>query len=93
MSPEEREQYIISRSGHPLDPEWVEKRIDFDIKKHNENQKFLNQNPKIICPYCKSSNTKKITTMSKAAHTALFGIFSISRNSKQWHCNNCNSDF
>ena len=45
------------------------------------------------CPYCNSTNIKKITTGSKVAHTALFGIFSISRNSKQWHCNNCKSDF
>lgn len=45
------------------------------------------------CPYCNSTNTKKITTGSKVAHTALFGIFSMGRNSKQWHCNNCKSDF
>lgn len=44
-------------------------------------------------PYCHSTNTKKITMTSKAVHTAIFGIFSISRNNKQWHCNNCNSDF
>lgn len=47
----------------------------------------------ITCPYCKSTNTKKITNTSKAVHTAIFGIFSISRNSKQWHCNSCGSDF
>lgn len=45
------------------------------------------------CPYCNSTNIKKITTGSKVAHTALFGIFSMSRNSKQWHCNSCKSDF
>ena len=47
----------------------------------------------IECPYCHATNIVKITIASKAAHTALFGIFSLSRNSKQWHCNNCNSDF
>lgn len=51
------------------------------------------QKPIIECPYCHSTNTKKITNTSKAVHTALFGLFSISRNSKQFHCNNCNSDF
>lgn len=49
--------------------------------------------PTVTCPYCKSTNTKKISATSKAVHTAFFGIFSISRNSKQWHCNDCNSDF
>lgn len=47
----------------------------------------------VECPYCHSKDTKKITNTSKAVHTAIFGIFSVSRNSKQWHCNSCNSDF
>lgn len=49
--------------------------------------------PVVECPYCHSLDTKKITATSKAIHTAVFGIFSLSRNSKQWHCNQCNSDF
>ena len=47
----------------------------------------------VECPYCHSTNVKKITKTSKVAHTAVFGLFSLSRNSKQFHCNNCNSDF
>lgn len=47
----------------------------------------------VECPYCHATNVKKISTTSKAVHTAIFGFFSIGRNSKQWHCNNCNSDF
>lgn len=64
------------------------------------NPKYMNithstkpSKPAIECPYCHSTNTQKITTTSKVVHTALWGIFSISRNSKQWHCNNCKSDF
>lgn len=49
--------------------------------------------PTVTCPYCQSTDTKKITNTSKAVHTALFGVFSMSRNAKEWHCNNCNSDF
>ena len=44
-------------------------------------------------PYCHSKDTQKITNASKAVHTAVFGIFSMGRNSKNFHCNNCNSDF
>lgn len=44
------------------------------------------------CPYCHSKNTKKISTTSKVMDTALFGIFGTKR-LKQWHCNNCESDF
>lgn len=47
----------------------------------------------IECPYCHSKNTQKITATSKAVHTAIFGIFSVGRNSKNFHCNKCNADF
>ena len=47
----------------------------------------------VECPYCHATNVKKITYTSKVAHTAVFGIFSLSRNSKNYHCNHCNSDF
>ena len=61
---------------------------------NSNNTEFFKPKELIVeCPYCHSANTKKITTTSKAVHTALFGIFGMSRNSKQWHCNNCNSDF
>lgn len=61
-----------------------------------ENRKELygeNRVNKIECPYCHSMDTKKISGVSKAAHTAMFGILSVSRNNKQWHCNKCGSDF
>ena len=47
----------------------------------------------VTCPYCNATNVKKITKTSKAIHTAVFGIFSMGRNSKNYHCNHCNSDF
>lgn len=49
--------------------------------------------PIVTCPYCGSTNTKKISTASKATSVALFGIFAANKVSKQWHCNNCKSDF
>ena len=47
----------------------------------------------VECPYCHATNAKKITNTSKAVHTALFGIFSIGRNTKNFHCNNCGAYF
>ena len=65
-----------------------------DRKDKNSSDTIIpSSTPIIKCTYCGSPNTKKITVGSKAVHTALFGIFSIGRNSKEWHCNNCNSDF
>lgn len=52
-------------------------------------QELLN---KVHCPYCNSTNCKKISGVSKATSVAMFGIFS-QKVKKQWHCNNCRSDF
>ena len=46
----------------------------------------------VTCPYCNSTNTKKISLTSKAVNTAMFGILGTKRH-KQWHCNNCGSDW
>lgn len=67
------------------------------IKNSNIKDKNTEYNkrvkPIVECPYCHSKDTKKISIFSKVVHEAISGIYSISRNSKQWHCNNCNSDF
>lgn len=49
--------------------------------------------PTVKCPYCQSINTKKITNLSKAGSVAMFGVFAIGKTTKEWHCNNCKSDF
>ncbi len=78
---------ILENNNYEYDEEYWER-----INQHTINKNILTK-PTVECPYCHSTNTKKITNTSKAVHTALFGIFSVSRNSKQWHCNKCNSDF
>lgn len=47
----------------------------------------------VTCPYCKSTNTKKISNVSKAGSVALWGVYAVGKVSKQWHCDNCKSDF
>ena len=56
-------------------------------------ERIRNSSCVIQCPYCHSPNTKKISTISKAGNIALFGVFAMGKVSKQWHCNNCGSDF
>lgn len=56
-------------------------------------QKSASQTPKVTCPYCQSTNTQKISSLSKAGSVALWGIFALGKTTKQWHCNNCKSDF
>ena len=75
--------------------------FDFDtetnkvVKRWREEDRInyvIPTNPVVTCPYCNSTNTKKISLTSKAVNTALFGILGTKRH-KQWHCNNCGSDW
>lgn len=60
-----------------------------DREKLYGNSKVKN----VECPYCHSKVTKKISNLSKAGSVVLFGVFALGKTSKQWHCNQCNSDF
>ena len=76
---------------HDSDP--IEYQLKLSQFKANLSQtKAVEENNVPKCPYCHSTNTKKISTTSKVVNTALFGIFGQKRK-HQWHCNNCNSDF
>ena len=68
---------------------WDEERQ----KSHPENKSLKPITPTITCPYCKSTNTKKISGLSKAVSVGFWGIFALGKTTKQWHCNNCKSDF
>lgn len=48
--------------------------------------------PTVTCPYCKSTNTKKISGTSRWMSTGIFGLAS-GKLGKQWKCNNCKSTF
>ena len=48
--------------------------------------------PVIKCPYCKSTNTKKLSAASRGLSFGIFG-FGSKKIGKQWHCNGCGSDF
>lgn len=61
----------------------------------DEVGKIQRENPKYLprCPVCQSTNIRKISGISKAGSAALFGLFAVGKVSKQWHCNNCKSEF
>lgn len=84
---------VISRE-HLVDP-FIQQEIERqqNIKDNRREQLEKPQTPTITCPYCQSTNTKKISGLSKAGSVALWGIFALGKTTKQWHCNNCKSDF
>lgn len=46
----------------------------------------------VKCPYCSSTSVTKISTANRVVSTGLFGLGS-KKIGKQWHCNQCKSDF
>lgn len=45
------------------------------------------------CPTCQSADIKKISDLSKAGSVAVLGVLAAGKVSKQWHCNNCGSEW
>lgn len=89
----EFDEYLFNHRDSDLHQQWAKTEVALEhgkavLEGRDKGNKFG-----VECPYCHATNVKMITTTSKAVHTALFGIFSIGRNSKNYHCNNCNSDF
>lgn len=84
---EAREVMDFILDGRPLpNPDLTPQQI---VQVNAQAQELLN---KVHCPYCNSTNCKKISGVSKATSVAMFGIFS-QKVKRQWHCNNCKSDF
>lgn len=57
-----------------------------------EQEKQITQASKPKCPICSSTNVNRISSTKKAMSIIGFGILS-NKIGKQWHCNNCKSDF
>ena len=57
-----------------------------------ELQQDLANGTRVLCPYCKSADTKKLTALNRAVSVSLVGAAS-GKIGKQWHCNHCGSDF
>lgn len=83
---------ICTKCGQAIQIQQSDEYDNFCQEQQAQREQQRNK-PVVECPYCHSTNTKKISGMSKAGAVALFGIFAISKTSKQWHCNNCKSDF
>lgn len=66
----------------------IKERMDNWQPKSTQHQ----PSPQVTCPYCKSTNTKKISAVSRAGSILGFGLFS-KKLGKEWHCNDCGSDF
>ena len=68
---------------------------EYDIQDSMDMQANITEimDDKIKCPYCNSTDVKKISSLSKAGSVALWGIFAAGKVSKNFHCNKCKADF
>lgn len=75
--------------------------IEYELKmgqfrqQASQNNNIISQQDKLSevhCPYCDSTNIKKISGTERAASIALIGIFSNKIN-KSFKCNNCGGTF
>ena len=71
-----------------------EKERQENYAKQEREERIAKATPvKVVCPYCKSTDCKKISGLSKAGSVALWRIFALGKTTKQWHCNSCKADF
>lgn len=78
-----------------INEEWRQQRIKNEIAKtmkEIQTQQDLASGKRVVCPYCKSTNTEKISTVSRAVSVSLVGAAS-GKIGKQWHCKQCGSNF
>lgn len=84
----ERERKEADRKQEALKDAKMMQEMNERIK----TQQDLASGKRVVCPYCKSTNTEKISTMSRAVSVSLVGAAS-GKIGKQWHCKNCGSNF
>ena len=99
----ESEQLLIEELVKPspeFDQYLFDHRDEILSQKHEEFQAKMNhgkailqeQSRQVKCTYCGSTNVRKIGYVSRGISTYLWGLAS-KKIAKQWHCNNCGSDF
>jgi len=89
-------KYIETEEIDPVSGLVVNKYQESARQKANPGTKVkmvnVLQQPTVECPYCHSTNTKKISGTTRFVSTGLFGLAS-NKIGKNFHCNNCKSDF
>lgn len=86
--------YLISMEFNDNQELVREYSYNGNIIEHKKPIKYSNTNskPSVTCPYCNSTNCKKLGAISRGVSFGLFG-FGSGKIGKQWHCNDCKSDF
>lgn len=84
----EFDQYLFDHRDEIL----AKQSAEFDTKMAHGKAILEEQSRRVTCSYCGSSDVKKIGLLNRSVSTELWGLGS-KKIGKQWHCNNCGSDF
>lgn len=84
----EFDQYLFEHREEDM----FNKRMSDRAKMAHGKTILEEQSRRVTCSYCGSSNIKRIGLLNRAVSTELWGLGS-KKIGKQWHCNNCGSDF
>ena len=84
----EFDQYLFDHRDEIL----AKQSAEFDAKMAHGKAILEEQGRRVTCSYCGSSNVKEIGLLNRSVSTELWGLGS-KKIGKQWHCNNCKSDF
>ena len=84
----EFDQYLFEHR----DEDMPNKRMSDKAKIAHGKAILEEQGRRVTCSYCGSSNVKEIGLLNRSVSTELWGLGS-KKIGKQWHCNNCGSDF
>lgn len=86
------QQYTEQKEVWKKVREPIEKRYEEERQARFQRNHEIEMRNRIRCPYCKSTDVSKISTLGRAASVGVFGLAS-KKIGKQWHCNHCKSDF
>lgn len=88
---ENEKEAVEKEKLRKLKEECQKEREEYYRKQRIEWDRRAKYAPK--CPICGSPRIKKISAITKAGGVALFGPLGMRKAMKQWHCEDCGSDF
>lgn len=87
------EAMVKLKESNPIDYQLKLNQFILQQEQHKAIEEQQRKDNKPHCPYCNSTDVKKISGISKAGSVAIWGIFAAGKVSKNYHCNKCKSDF
>ncbi len=90
-------RFHLMKKGRDSAISYLQEKLNCSKEVAEYGVNYVENEPKssdtsVRCPYCKSTNVKKIGVVSRSMSVGMFGLGS-GKIGKQWHCNGCKSDF